>query len=261
MPRIRLQLRATAARSASRGCGCWPTSITPAANSPPASSKINSQARRLAQSTPSRIEAALEAIGRIAVQVQPPGGVADRKRIELGRFDQHVAWCAAETSVSAPPITPPMATGRLGVGDHAHARPKSIGLMVDGLERFAAAAAARTTISPPVELGQIEGVQRLAALHQHVVGDVDDVVDRRDADRRQPRGPATRARPDLARRESPGPCSAGRARGSRARPAPARRPACGLRSGWPAAASAAGPRARRLRGRCRCGPGSRAGCW
>ncbi len=37
-------------------------------------------------------------------------------------------------------------------------------------------------ILPPAELRQVEGVQRLAAFDQHVVGDVDDVVDRRDAD-------------------------------------------------------------------------------
>ena len=70
---------------------------------------------------------------------------------------------------------------------------------------------------PAGELRQVEGVQRLAALHQHVVGDVDHVVDRRDADRRQPLRRATPGSGRSSRRESPGPCSAGKARGIRAR--------------------------------------------
>ena len=40
---------------------------------------------------PLGIDPPLEAIRRIAVQIQLPGRVADRDRIELGRLDQHVA--------------------------------------------------------------------------------------------------------------------------------------------------------------------------
>ena len=70
---------------------------------------------------------------------------------------------------------------------------------------------------PAGEPGQIEGVQRLAALHQHVVGDVDDVVDRADADRGQPLDQPRRAGPDLDAAHRRGPCSAGIGRDSRSR--------------------------------------------
>ena len=76
--------------------GCRPTSITPSASSPPASSKISSHARRLAQSTPSRIESPLEAIRRVAVQAQATGGGADRERIELGRLHQQSVRCGRD---------------------------------------------------------------------------------------------------------------------------------------------------------------------
>ena len=55
----------------------------------------------------------------------------------------------------------------------------------------------RTMIWPPFELAEIEGVQRLPALHQHVVADVDHVVDRRDADVVQSPDQPRRARPAL----------------------------------------------------------------
>ena len=48
-----------------------------------------------------------------------------------------------------------------------------------------------------MQTGQIERMERLAALHQHIVRDVDDVVDRRDADRRQSIDEPGRAGPDL----------------------------------------------------------------
>ena len=95
------------------------TSITPSANSPPANSRINSQPTA-GPVDALRIDAPLEAVGRRAVQIQLPGGGADRERGEVGRFDQQIGRVAAETSVSAPPITPPRATGRELIGDHAH---------------------------------------------------------------------------------------------------------------------------------------------
>ena len=55
---------------------------------------------------------------------------------------------------------------------------------LDAVERRASArpaCARRTTIAPPGEPLEIERVHRLAELEHHVVGDVDDVVDRPDA--------------------------------------------------------------------------------
>ena len=64
------------------------------------------------------------------------GSTAGRTR----RLRSAARSCAAETSVSAPPITPPMPTARCGVGDHADARVERVGLVVDGQEVFAGAA-------------------------------------------------------------------------------------------------------------------------
>ena len=95
------------------------------------------------------------------------------------------AVVAGETSVAAPPITPAMATASPRVGDDAHPRLQGVGLVVDGLDGLAGRGTADDDLRP-AELGVIEGVQRLAALHEHVVGDVHDVVDRRHAHGRQP---------------------------------------------------------------------------
>ena len=73
----------------------------------------------------------------------------------------------------------------------------------------------RTTICRPLEAGQVEGVQRLAAFHQHVVRDVDDVVDRRDAHGRQPARPARPGLGRLSPPESRGPYSGDKAGGIR----------------------------------------------
>ena len=106
----------------------------------------------------------------------------------------------------------PQADRPLGVGNHAHAGLERVGFVVDGQERFALAGLADDD-SSALQTGQVEGVQRLAALHQHIVRDVDDVVDRRDADRRQAIDQPGRARAELSRRESPGRCSGSKASG------------------------------------------------
>ena len=170
-------------------------SITPWANSPPASSKISSHARRLAQATPSGSKPALEAVGRIAVQAQLAGGGADRQGIEFGGFEQDVGRAGSDFGFGSAHHAP-QADRPLGVGNHAHAGLERVGFVVDGHEGFALACLADHD-SPAVQAGQIERVQRLAAFHQHIVRHVDDVVDRRDADRRQPLDHPGRARPDL----------------------------------------------------------------
>jgi hypothetical protein len=95
------------------------------------------------------------------------------------------------TSVSAPPITPAIAMA-LGVRDHDHPRrgaraPSSVAIFPSGARRRDRAAAHHRGV---------EGVERLAELEHHQVGDVDDDVDRAHAGgfelRREPR----RARPD-----------------------------------------------------------------
>ena len=83
----------------------------------------------------------------------------------------------SDTSDSAPPMTPPIADGVLGVRDHQHVRIERSLLAVERLHRFARPRSSHDD-GRPGEPGEIEGVHRLPELEQHVVGDVDDVADR-----------------------------------------------------------------------------------
>ena len=143
---------------------------------------------------PFRIEPALEAIGRIAVQAQSPGRVADGERIELGRFDQNLGGGRADFGQGTAHHAA-QADGARGVGNDAHAGLERVGLVVDGYQRLAGTRFAHDDLAA-FELRQVEGVQRLPAFHQHVVGNVDHVVDRRNADRGQAVGQPGRARLD-----------------------------------------------------------------
>ena len=167
-----------------------------------------------------------------------------------------------EISVCAPPITPPMATGSFGVGRSRTSRARARRSCGRSPRSFRPAAGRRTMISPPFELGEIERVQRLAALHQHVVADIDHVVDRRHADRLQPPGHPLAGSGRSSRRESPGPCNAEHRSGQSIRTLTSLStgvlPSAGLRGGQRQRRC---PTARRFPGRCRCGPGSRADCW
>ena len=96
---------------------------------------------------PLGIDPALEAVRRIAVQIELPGGVADRDRIEFGRLDE-TSRVAGEISVSAPPITPPMATGRRASAI-MHISGRDVRLVVDRLDRFARQGAADDDLARP----------------------------------------------------------------------------------------------------------------
>ena len=118
------------------------------------------------------------------MEVQPPGGVAGGERVEFGRFHQHGG--GGRRDLRGRPAHHAGDGHRVPrVGDDAHPRLQGVGLVVDGLDRLAGARRADDDLRP-AELVVVEGVQRLAALHEHVVGDVYDVVDRRQAHGRQP---------------------------------------------------------------------------
>ena len=151
---------------------------------------------------PFRIDAPFEAIRRIAVQIQSPSRRADRQRIEFGRFDEQLGGRWRNFRIGAPHHAAER-HGPATIGDHAHAGFEFIGLVVDRLERLARPGLADDDLAA-VKLRQIESVQRLAALHEHVVGDVHDVVDRGDAERRQPRDEPRRAGADLDAANHPG---------------------------------------------------------
>ena len=94
-------------------------------------------------------------------------------------------FVAVVISEFAPPITPPMSSRIVGIGDHQHAGGQRPLLAVErghGLARLRAAHLDHAA----AHLGEIEGVHRLPELEHHVVGDVDDVADRADAVGEQP---------------------------------------------------------------------------
>jgi hypothetical protein len=65
----------------------------------------------------------------------------------------------------------------VAIGNHEHRRRERPGLAVEGRESFAGPGQPRAERRPG-KLGRIERVHRLAQLEHHVVGDVDDGVDR-----------------------------------------------------------------------------------
>ena len=80
----------------------------------------------------------------------------------------------------APPITPPIACGTRASAITSISASSSRRHAVEGREPFSGPRPTnqqRPALRQPVE---IERVHRLAGLDQHVVGDVDDVVDRAD---------------------------------------------------------------------------------
>ena len=90
-------------------------------------------------------------------------------------------------SESRPPITPPSARSRVRIGDHEHLIVHRAFDAVERPEDFAWTRAANhePALGEPIE---IERVHRLSELEQHVVRDVDDVVDGPDASGFQPFG-------------------------------------------------------------------------
>ncbi|GJE72844.1 hypothetical protein CHKEEEPN_4405 [Methylorubrum podarium] len=139
-----------------------------------------------------RIDAALEAVARIGDEAEPPPGAGDVARIPEGRLDQHVGGAL----VAARRLPAHDAADRLdavGIGDHHRVRVEPVGLAIEGHE--ALAVLRPTHDQGPGDLVRVEHVQRPAAVEGHVVGDVDERVDRAQADRPQallhPRGRGT----------------------------------------------------------------------
>ena len=117
------------------------------------------------------------------MQAQLPGRSADGNRIEVGRLDQHVAGRFRDFR-RRPAHHAADGHRHASVGNHAHVRVKTIGLVVDGLDRLTGEGTADDDLRA-VEFRIVERVQRLPAFHHHVVRDIDHVVDQPNADRRQ----------------------------------------------------------------------------
>ena len=146
----------------------------------------SASARSIAIDRRRQIGAALEAVRRLGAQAQPLARRAHRLRLEPRALEHDALSSASETSESAPPMTPPIACARSASAMTSMSSAERALLAVERLDRLAGPRAAdddRRAAKPR----QIERVHRMPELEQHVVGDVDDVADRTDAARRQPR--------------------------------------------------------------------------
>ena len=137
-------------------------------------------ARSMASSRAGQIGAALEAVRGFGAEAEPLARRAHRCGLNHALSNTICASSLADTSESAPPMTPPIAWARSASamtsmsGSSVRCLPSSVVSVSPGRAR-------RTTIAGPASFAQIERVHRLAELEQHVVGDVDDVADRADA--------------------------------------------------------------------------------
>ena len=126
-----------------------------------------------------RINAALEAMAGVRMNVERPARARDGERIPERALDQHVDRVGAAARRGAAHDAGERLDARI-VGDHAHGVVERIILAVERREAFAGAAAAHHEIA--LDLGGVEHVQRAAAVEGQVVGDVDERIDRLLAD-------------------------------------------------------------------------------
>ncbi len=148
------------------------------------------------------VAAALEAVGRVGVERQRARGATDGAGIPVGRLEEHarrgrghLALGAAHHAADAHRV--------LGIAHHRHVRAEGALLAVEGLDPLARLRATHHH-RVPGEGVEVEGVERLAQLPHDVVGHVDQVVDRAQADRAQPLGEPGRRRLHREPRDHPG---------------------------------------------------------
>ena len=144
-----------------------------------------------------RVRAALEAMGGVRVHPQALGGLAHRPGVEPGALDQHVAGPRTDLAVLAAHDAGQGHRPR-AVGDHQHVVGElALGAVQGGQDlarvRRADDDGRGRAVRDGADLVEVEAVERLAHLPQHVVGDVDHVVDRAQADGSGAAGPASRA--------------------------------------------------------------------
>ena len=130
-----------------------------------------------------RIDAALETIARVGDDAELAAGLGDVDRVPQRALDQHVAG----RGVAARMLAAHDAGDRFDaivVGDDDHAVVERVSLAVERQHALAGASAAHAERA--FDLGEIEDVQRPAAIEGEIIGDVDQRVDRPQADRAQP---------------------------------------------------------------------------
>ena len=143
---------------------------------------------------PRAVDAALEAIRRLAVQPVPARGEPHRGRVEVRALDQHVGGRLGDLALGAAHHARDRDRA-LRVRDHEIGGVELARLAVERRDRLAGRRAPHADLAAR-DLREVERVQRLAELEHHRVGRVDHVVDRAEARRLEPRAQRRRRRPD-----------------------------------------------------------------
>ena len=143
----------------------------------PATCASSSIARSALRATRVGVDAPLEARARLAPQLEPLRAAGDAHGLEVRGLEQDLGGGVGDLGGGAAHDPGERLRRALGVGD------EQVGggeLALDAVERGDDLAVGREAHDDPAatEPGEIERVQRLVALEQHVVGDVDDVADR-----------------------------------------------------------------------------------
>ena len=125
---------------------------------------------------PVGVHSPLEPVGGLGAEPQALGGPADGAGIEIGALQQHPGGGPGDLGIE-PPHDPGQGHGPLGIANQ-----QGLGVQVPldavqgGETALAALGQAHHDFAPPEAL-KVEGMQGLAELQQHVVGDIHQVVD------------------------------------------------------------------------------------
>ena len=122
-----------------------------------------------------RVDAALEALGRLARQLVPTGGSPDGAGVEVRRLDEHVGGGVVHLGVFRAHHAS-YTQAALLVGDNEHLLVQLAGVTVEHGHLLVWAGAAHHDAA--AYLLCVEGVDRLAGLQHRVVGRVHDAVHR-----------------------------------------------------------------------------------
>src|SRR5207249_420030 len=125
---------------------------------------------------PELVDPALEAVTRLARQLQRPAGTADAGRLKVGALEHEIPRVGAHFRLGAPHDARDDG-GVLGIADRGHVGGERTRHAVQGDDLFAGTRASHDDRGA-AQPGEIEGVERLVQLEQDVVGRIDDVVDR-----------------------------------------------------------------------------------
>ncbi|EEF26219.1 conserved hypothetical protein, partial [Ricinus communis] len=130
-----------------------------------------------------RVDAALKAVTGIGDDAEATAGLRDVHRIPERGFDQHVDGVLVATRMFAAHD----AADRLDavfIGDNDIVAAELVFALVERQHRLAILGAADRQVA--FDLGGVEDVHRTALVEGHVVGDIDERIDRTQADSKQP---------------------------------------------------------------------------